>query len=112
LSPAGVDPGLIAVALRGRGIFVEDPITFLPRLPCWWRNPQWQSDGAVKLRLNAILGGRYILAGEDIRDEDVPPSIAAKYAISSTEAVPKFRQQRANADPSHFRQKQMKKRKA
>lgn len=24
--PAGVDPGLIAVALRGRGIFVEGPI--------------------------------------------------------------------------------------
>ena len=25
--PAGVDAGLIAVALRGRGIFVEGPIT-------------------------------------------------------------------------------------
>ena len=25
--PAGVDPGLISVALRGRGIFVEGPIT-------------------------------------------------------------------------------------
>jgi hypothetical protein len=28
--PAGVDAGLIAVALRGRGIFVEGPITVPP----------------------------------------------------------------------------------
>ena len=28
--PTGVDPGLIAVALRGRGIFVEGPITVPP----------------------------------------------------------------------------------
>ncbi len=30
LVPAGVDAGLIAVALRGRGIFVEGPITVPP----------------------------------------------------------------------------------
>ena len=28
--PTGVDAGLIAVALRGRGIFVEGPITVPP----------------------------------------------------------------------------------
>jgi hypothetical protein len=65
----------------------------------------------MKLKAHTILRGKYWPAGTEIPDEDVPPNIR-KSALSSTEAVPKLRQQRANADPSHLRQKQMKKRKA
>ena len=36
--PTGVDAGLISVALRGRGIYVEGPSPFLPRLPFSPRN--------------------------------------------------------------------------
>ena len=38
----------------------------------------------MKLRVNTILGRRYIRAGEEIPDDQVPPAIA-RYAVTASE---------------------------
>ena len=82
--PAGVDAGLIAVAFRGRGIFVEGPIT-VPAAAAFAEpapTEETHTSSAVKLRVHTILGGRYYKAGEEVPDDQ--PTIA-KYAVTASE---------------------------
>lgn len=56
----------------------------------------------MKLRLNAIIKGRYILAGEDIPEQDVPPAIPAKYAVSEDGDLPPVKRKYAVARPERM----------
>jgi hypothetical protein len=78
--PTLVDAGLISVALRGRGIFVEGAIPVPATLEA--RRPH----KLAKLRVSLISKGKYWRAFEDIPDDELPP-FALKYVINENEEM-------------------------